>query len=44
MPRATCGAVSERERCLPALRPVVGEDRLHARETAGSGGAQKRQG
>lgn len=26
-----------------ALRSVVGEDRLHARETAGGGGAHKRQ-
>uniref|UniRef100_UPI003FEF8A54 hypothetical protein n=1 Tax=Collinsella sp. TaxID=1965294 RepID=UPI003FEF8A54 len=26
-----------------ALRSVVGEDRLHARETTGGGGAHKRQ-
>lgn len=26
---------------FPALRPVVGENRLHARETAGGGGAHK---
>lgn len=35
-----CEAVSERER-FPALRSVVGEDRLHAREASGGGGAHK---